>query len=173
MKKTAKTSDSKPGAGAAEKSPQAAQFGQAIRLFQAGDFRAARKQFAECGEGPDLAIAESAHMHARMCDQRLERSGLAEMSPEERYTYGVALLNERRLEEAARQLRAALKDNEAAAHVHYALALAVGMQGNHADAAAHLGRAIELDPGTRNAARNDAEFQPMLADPLIRSVVAG
>ncbi len=92
-------------------------------------------------------------------------------TPEDRYNYAVTLINRRRPTEAATQLLRALEGSEKADHIHYALAICYGLQGELTEAGEHLRRAIALDPKNRTIARNDPDFDPFVNSPPISSLL--
>lgn len=176
MKKATKQADTKPAAAKApaalDAKGQTDLFANATRLFAKGEYAQARPMFARAGDGPQLSVCESARMYARMCDQRLDHSKPDLRSAEDHYNYGVALINGRRFSEALGHLQKSLAMSDGA-HVRYALALASGLDGDMPGAVGHLQRAVELDPTIRSFARTDADFQPLLKDPVISQVLIG
>jgi tetratricopeptide (TPR) repeat protein len=137
-------------------------FEQAMRLFHTRKFSDARALFQKASNGPERHIAHKAELHVRMCDRRLEREPLVLNSPEEHYNYAITQMNARNLNGALHHLEIALAGDADADHVHYALALCHGLQGNGEVAYQHLKRAIELQPRNRITARQDADFAPMV-----------
>ncbi|MGH9673564.1 MAG: tetratricopeptide repeat protein, partial [Bryobacteraceae bacterium] len=113
---------------------QAATFGKAMQLFHRGDFGRARDLFQRALDGPNREMAHTAQMHRKMCERRLSRSPVDLKNPEELYHFGVALMNDGRLDEAATQLRRSLAAAEQSDHVHYALALCLGLRGRYDEA---------------------------------------
>jgi tetratricopeptide (TPR) repeat protein len=173
MKKPTKTAEAKPAAGPRllDARSQRDVFAQAVRAFNSGEFRKARELFEEVRGGADLAIAESAAMYAKACEQRLSRQHVEPRTPEEHYNFGISMLNQRRLDLAVEHLRAALNPDQGPPHVHYGLALALGLRGEAGPAQDQLRRAIRLDPQNRALARSDADFQPLLQDAGIREIL--
>lgn len=152
--------------------PQMAAFEQAVQLFHNREFAAAMPLFTEAAKGSNLDIGQAAQLHVRMCQQRLgamTQPSLA--SAEDYYTYGLALTNQRKLAEAEKALQTAAGLAPAADHIHYALALARGLQANYRGAAESLSRAIELQPSNRVAARADADFHEALKHSPLRELV--
>jgi len=176
MKKATKQADSKPAAVKAaamlDAKAQTELFGNAMKRFSKGEYAEAKPLFNRAGEGPQLAVCESARMYARICEQRLDLAQPELQTAEDHYTYAVAMINGQRFSEALIHLHKALAMGDAA-HVRYALALARGMDGDMPGAVAHLQRAVELDPSMRSFARSDTDFQPLLRDPVIGQVLAG
>lgn len=145
-------------------------FARAMKLFHSAQFVEARELFDLCAQGPEITVKESAQMYSRMCAKRMERPEVALQSAEDHYTYAVGLMNLQKYSDALPHLQTAVKLGDGA-HVRYALALASGLVGDMPGAVAHLQKAIALDPGTRSLARKDAEFQPLMQDPIIRELV--
>ncbi|MEZ5351122.1 MAG: hypothetical protein R2762_00670 [Bryobacteraceae bacterium] len=146
-------------------------FERAMGAFHKRNFKEAGALFAQAATGPEVDMAHTASTHKLMCERRLDTAEPVLESPEDAYTYGVSLMNQGSLDEAETVLRQALQQDEAAGHVHYALAICTGQRGNPAAAARHLRRAIELAPENRTAARNDHEFQSLARIPEIREVL--
>ncbi len=152
--------------------PQLAAFEEAMQLFHRREFAAAMPLFSQAGQGPNLDVGQTAQMHARMCQQRLGASQQPTLvSAEDYYTYGLALTNQRKYPEAEKSLAKAATLAPRADHIHYALALARGLQGDYRGAAESLSRAIEIQPGNRAAARADADFHEVLQHSPVRELV--
>lgn len=133
-------------------------FEQAARLFHNGDFGAAMTLYERAAAGPLREMAHSAALHARMCAKRLARPEMSLRTADEHYDYAVALINERKLEQAERHLLLAIAQTPKADHLFYALALCRGLAGDLPGAHGNLKRAIELQPRNRAAAKNDPDF---------------
>ncbi len=176
MKKATKQVDSKPAAVKAavvlDAKAQTELFANAMKRFSKAEYALAKPLFDQAGEGPHLGVCESARMYSRICEQRLDQAKPELRTADDHYTYAVAMINGRRFSDALIHLHKAL-DMGDAAHVRYALALASGMDGDMPGAVAHLQKALEMDPSLRSFARGDADFQPLLRDPVIGQVLAG
>lgn len=178
MKKATKQADSKPAtpktSAVLDGKAQTELFAQATKRFAKGDYAGAKAMFDQAATGPQLSVCESARMYARICEQRLDQVKPVLQTAEDYYTYAVAMINGRRFDEAMIHLQKALSMTGGdGPHVRYALALASGLEGDAPGAAAHLQKAVEMDPSLRAFARSDADFQPLLRDPVIGQVLAG
>ncbi len=131
---------------------------QAVRAFNSGNYGAAKSLFERAAKGPSREMAHSANLHAKMCAKRLTRPEMSLRTADEHYDYAVALMNERRFEQAERHLLLALAQTPKADHLFYALALCRGLCGDLQGAYVNLKRAIELQPRNRASARNDPDF---------------
>jgi tetratricopeptide (TPR) repeat protein len=141
-----------------------------MKLFHEREFRQARDLFEKASSGPNREIVFAARTHQRMCEQRLEKSAVRLETPDDYYNYGVALTNERRLDEARKYLEKAVS-MRSADHYEYALALCLGLEGDIDGAASHLRRAIELDPRNRSAVRKDSDFSELLQHAAFQAVL--
>lgn len=146
-------------------------FEEAVQALWRHNFREAEGLFAKASVGPDSRISTSAETYLRICRSRIEES-CEPQSFDDLYTYGVALLNERRLSEARKQFESAACMQPNADYVYYALAVCFALSGDMRGLCANLRRAIELQPRNRFAARSDPDFQAVLEDPCVRELLA-
>lgn len=144
---------------------QLGSFEAAMKQFHARNFGAARSLFDQATHGPERDIAQRARLHISMCDRRLQQEPVSLGSAEEYYTYGVAMMNARKLAEARASLEKAVNLDPSADHMHYALAGALALTGDLHGAHASLKRAIEMEPRNRIAARQDADFAQLANQP--------
>jgi tetratricopeptide (TPR) repeat protein len=161
----------RPEAPPREDKVQLANFEKAIQLFNRQKFKEAKEWFEKARSGPSRPIAANAELHVRMCDRRLESAPPEPKSAEEHYTYAIALMNARSFREAVTHLETAVKIEPGADHIHYALAVCLGLSGNAEDAYDSLKRAIELQPRNRLAARQDSDLEELSRHPSIRRLL--
>lgn len=140
------------------KQVQYCHFEQAIKAFWKQRFREAAGFFAKASVGPDRRISTSAETYLRICERRMNMPCALD-SFDERYTYGVTLLNDGRLSEARKEFESALRINPDADYVYYALAACFAQCGDMTNLYANLRRSIELRPSNRLAARSDPDFE--------------
>ena len=153
------------------KQVQYGHFEQAIKAFWRQSFREAEGLFAKASVGPDRRISTSAETYLRTCRRRMEMRCAPE-SFDDRYTYGVTLLNDGRLSEARKEFESALRMNPRVDYVYYALAACFALSGDMTNLYANLRRAIELEPRNRIAARSDPDFQGALNDLSVRELLS-
>jgi tetratricopeptide (TPR) repeat protein len=147
-------------------------FERAISQFHARKYKDAKELFEQAAQGPSREMAHAARLHIRMCEQRLTAAtGPEPRTVEDFYNLAVALINRRDLAAAETQLRQALAMMENGDHLHYALALCRGLQGDAEGAYNHLKRAIDLQPRNRAAARNDPDFLEISHLPAVRDLM--
>ncbi|MCC6862058.1 MAG: tetratricopeptide repeat protein [Bryobacterales bacterium] len=148
-----------------QKPQQFSLFEEAARAFRNGNFAAARSLFQKAAQGPDREITNRAQLHVAMCERRLSSAAPAPKTAEEHYTYAVALMNSHDLAGARKHLETAIRMDPKPDHFYYALALCLGLSGDSQGAYQNLKRAIELRPQNRIAARQDADFAPLIKQP--------
>ncbi len=164
------TRDGLPGEPHAE--VQYSRFDLAIQALRKGRFYEAQALFAQACAGPNEKIRTSAETYLRICRNRTEKP-FDPTSFEDHYTYGVALLNERRLPEARTQLESAIEISPSTDYLYYALAACCALSGDMAGAYSNLRRAIQLQPRNRIAVWSDPDFQEALKDCSIRRLLDG
>jgi tetratricopeptide (TPR) repeat protein len=133
-------------------------FEAAMKLFHTRNMKQARDLFEEAAQGPERDVAQRSRLHIAMCDRRLEHAIVTLRSADDYYTYGIALLNSRKIVEARTHLEQALSLAPEADHIHYAVAAAQALNGDLSGAHEHLKRAIEIEPRNRLHARQDTDF---------------
>lgn len=146
-------------------------FEKAMRLFHARDYAGAMAAFEKAAAGPVPAMSHTARLHAKMCVQRMSQAQPKLETAEDRYNYAVGLINLRRLGEAEEHLQKALETHPQGDHLHYALALTRGLQGDFEGAHRHMKRAIDLQPRNRTLARNDPDFTELIQRGWLRELL--
>lgn len=144
---------------------QLAAFEAAMKQFHTRNFADARELFQHATQGPERDIAQRAGLHIAMCDRRLQQETPPLASAEEYYTYGVAMMNARKLSDARASLEKAVNLDPRADHMLYALAGALALSGEFHGAYDSLKKAIEMEPRNRLAARQDPDFAPLANQP--------
>jgi len=150
---------------------QRGSFEAAMKLFHTRDMKQARELFEQAALGPERDVAQRSRLHIAMCDRRLERDGVSLRSAEDYYTYGIALLNSRKIPEARTHLEQALRLAPEADHIHYAMAAAQVLHGDLTGAHEHLKRAIEIEPRNRLHARQDTDFAHLSHQPPFEALL--
>jgi tetratricopeptide (TPR) repeat protein len=146
-------------------------YAEAMSRFHARDFPAARELFLRVAEDAPQEISHTARLHARVCEQRIGRQAPVLETAEDRYNYAVALINQRRLEEAQEHLQRAASESPDGDHILYAFALCAALRGDMTTAYQKLKRAIELQPRNRTTAQNDPDFAEFARTAPLRELV--
>ena len=139
-------------------------YAEGVDLLNARKYSQAASRFNKALEGPDAGLRHSATVYLRICQQRMQ-SEPEPKTVEDRYNAAVALINDRRLEDADRLLRLALKQDPKGAHLHFALGVAATLSGDIAGAISSIERAIELDPQSRILALRDSDLAALRSNP--------
>jgi len=142
-----------------------------LRAFHRQNYHKAADIFAKLVGSEARDVAERAHMHLRLCRQKMGRAGPTPKSADDYYTLGVACLNAREYGLAIEHLSKADKMKSHQDHVQYALAVSHALGGNPDAAFAHLETAFALRPENRIHARRDEDFQGLAADPRFRRLI--
>ena len=145
-------------------------FETALRHFRKHNYQRAAEFFEKVVASSVLEVAERARVRLRVCEQKT-RQQAPPRTAEEFYLRGVAALNSREIEPAVQYLNKSDKLAPNQNHVHYALAVAYGLQGNPDASLIHLQKAIELWPKNRVQARLDDDFQVLAGDPRFIQLV--
>jgi len=104
----ASAAENAPVAEAPDSQAQTRLFESAAGLFHAGNFLRAKPLFEQAARGPLREMAHSARVHVRMCERRSARHELSLRTADDLYGYAVALMNERRFQQAEHHLQRAL-----------------------------------------------------------------
>lgn len=173
VKSAIKTAPAKSPAGgpAVNSVKQMAAFESAMKLFHARKFKEARDLFQQATVGPERDVAQRANLHIAMCDRRLQEVSVSPRSAEDYYTYGVALINSRNLDQARAHLDKALQISPGSDHIHYAMAVAQALSGDLHAAHDSLKRAIELEPRNRLTARQDSDLAALANQALFSTLL--
>jgi tetratricopeptide (TPR) repeat protein len=169
-KKTLRASSKKnvlpPDPDAPAKQAQMKFYEEALKFFQQQKFLRAKQSLERVLEGPSKELGDRAHVHLRICEQRITRPPVpAVKSAEEHYTQGIALMNLGRWDEAREHLDRARKAAPKADHIVYAMAALDCLTGEAESAMQNLKVAIQLRPENRYHARNDEDFSFLQEDP--------
>ncbi len=139
---------------------------EALKQFQQQKYLKAKQAFEKVLEGPGGELCDRAHVHLRICEQRISGPAATVVkSAEDHYTHGVALMNLGRWDEAREHFDRALKAQPKADHIVYAMAALDCLTGEADAALEKLKLAIQLRPENRYHARNDEDFSFLQEDP--------
>jgi tetratricopeptide (TPR) repeat protein len=166
LKLSAKAKAAPPDPLAPAKQAQMKAYEEALKYFQQQKFQKAKQSLERVLEGPSKELGDRAHMHLKICEQRISRAPApAAKSAEDHYTQGVALMNLGRWDEAREHLDRARKAAPKADHIVYAMAALDCLTGEAESAMQNLKVAIQLRPENRYHARNDEDFAFLQEDP--------
>jgi tetratricopeptide (TPR) repeat protein len=136
-------------------------YGGASDLFQA-----VLRQYPE-----EKELHERVRLYLNICQRQARREEPSPKTIEERLFASTIAINGGRYEEALSHLRLVRDEDPDNDHALYMLAVAHAQRGEHAEAIAHLERAIAVNPENRALARSDPDFEPLRDDDSFRAAL--
>ena len=157
----------------AAKSAALKQYESAIKMMYSQDFEGAKVVFAKIVSTypEDKEIQERVKTHLKLCELKMARKPAAPKTLEEHYDVGVALMNQRRYEEAREHFQRALKFNPKSDFVIYAIAALSCRTGDLENALEYLKSAIHMRPDNRYLAQHDSDFEPLMQDARFVAII--
>ena len=116
-------------------------------------------------------LHERVRLYLNICERHASPRKAAPQSIEERLYASTLAINGGRYDEAISHLRLVRDEDPDNDHALYMLAVAHAQRGEHAEAVAHLERAIALNPENRALARRDPDLDPLHDDEAFRGAV--
>ena len=175
-----------PQPGSARPSPAAPQrrstYFEAVALYERGvetlqqhDYGGAAELFeAVLRQYPEeKELHERVRLYLNICRRQATPREATPQTIDERLYAATLAINGGRYDEAVTHLRLVRDEDPDNDHALYMLAVAHAQRGEHAEAIAHLERAIALNPENRGLARSDPDFEPLRADDAFRLALEG
>jgi tetratricopeptide (TPR) repeat protein len=116
-------------------------------------------------------LQERVRLYLNICERHATPREAAPQSIEERLYASTLAINGGRYDEAISHLRLVRDEDPDHDHALYMLAVAHAQRGEHAEAIAHLERAIALNPENRARARRDPDLDPLHNDDAFRGAL--
>jgi tetratricopeptide (TPR) repeat protein len=116
-------------------------------------------------------LHERVRLYLNICERHVTRREAAPQTLEERLYASTLAINGGRYDEAISHLRLVRDEDPDNDHALYMLAVAHAQRGEHAEAIAHLERAIALNPENRALARRDPDLESLRDDDSFRSAL--
>lgn len=116
-------------------------------------------------------LHERVRLYLNICRRQATPRESTPQSVEERLYASTLAINGGRYDEAISHLRLVRDEDPDNDHALYMLAVAHAQRGEHAEAIAHLERAIALNPENRALARRDADLDPLRKDESFRATL--
>jgi tetratricopeptide (TPR) repeat protein len=169
---TAESRSSSPAAP-----PRRSTYFEAVALYERGlealqrhDYQAAAgllesvlRTFPE-----EKELHERVRLYLNICQRHVAPREASPQTVEERLYASTLAINGGRYDEAISHLRLVRDEDPDNDHALYTLAVAHAQRGEHAEAIAHLERAIALNPENRVMARRDPDLEPLREDEAFR-----
>ncbi len=116
-------------------------------------------------------LHERVRLYLNICRRQATPRESTPQTVEERLYASTLAINGGRYDEAISHLRLVRDEDPDNDHALYMLAVAHAQRGEHAEAIAHLERAIALNPENRALARRDADLEPLRQDESFRATL--
>ncbi len=113
-------------------------------------------------------LHERVRLYLNVCRRQAAPREATPQTIEERLYASTLAINGGRYDEAINHLRLVRDEDPDNDHALYMLAVSHAQRGEHAEAIAHLERAIALNPENRGLARTDPDLEPLRADESFR-----
>ena len=124
------------------------------------------RQFPE-----EKELHERVRLYLNVCERQAAQRAADPQTVEERLYASTLAINGGRYDEAISHLRLVRDEDPDNDHAIYMLAVAHAQRGEHAEAIAHLERAILLNPENRALARRDPDLEALGDDEAFRSAI--
>jgi len=116
-------------------------------------------------------LHERVRLYLNVCQRQGAQRETAPQSIDERLYAATLAINGGQYDQAIAHLRLVRDEDPDNDHAIYMLAVAHAQRDEHAEAVAHLERAIVLNPENRALARNDPDLEPLRDDEAFRAAV--
>jgi outer membrane protein assembly factor BamD (BamD/ComL family) len=116
-------------------------------------------------------LHERVRLYLNICQRQATQREAAPQTIDERLYAATLAINGGQYDKAIAHLRLVRDEDPDNDHAIYMLAVAHAQRGEHAEAVAHLERAIALNPENRALARNDPDLEPLRGDDAFRAAL--
>jgi tetratricopeptide (TPR) repeat protein len=106
-------------------------------------------------------LHERVHLYLNICQRQATQREAAPQTMDERLYAATLAINGGQYDQAIAHLRLVRDEDPDNDHAIYMLAVAHAQRGEHAEAVAHLERAVALNPENRALARHDPDLEPL------------
>jgi tetratricopeptide (TPR) repeat protein len=144
-----------------------------LEALQRHDYRHAGGLFESVlRQYPDeKELHERVRLYLNICRRHAGPQEPAPQTVDERLYAATLAINGGRYDQAIAHLRLVRDEDPDNDHAIYMLAVAHAQRDEHAEAVAHLERAIALNPQNRALARNDPDLEPLRKDEAFRAAL--
>lgn len=162
--------------------PRRSTYIEAVALYERGLDALQRHAYAEAAnllesvlrQYPDeRELHERVRLYLSICQRQATQRETAPQTIDERLYAATLSINGGKYDQAIAHLRLVRDEDPDNDHAIYMLAVAHAQRDEHAEAVAHLERAIALNPENRALARNDPDLEPLRGDDAFRVALEG
>jgi len=160
--------------------PRRSTYFEAVAVYERGLEALQRHDYAGAGGlfesvlrnyPEEKELHERVRLYLNICRRQATPREATPQTIEERLYASTLAINGGRYDEAISHLRLVRDEDPDNDHALYMLAVAHAQRGEHAEAIAHLERAIALNPDNRGIARADPDLEPLRADDSFRQTL--
>ena len=153
---------------------------EAVALYERGLDALQRHAYAEAANllesvlrqyPEERDLHERVRLYLNICQRQATQREAAPQTIDERLYAATLSINGGKYDEAIAHLRLVRDEDPDNDHAIYMLAVAHAQRDEHAEAVAHLERAIALNPENRALARNDPDLEPLRDDDAFRAAL--
>jgi outer membrane protein assembly factor BamD (BamD/ComL family) len=167
--------------GAPPKGPQRrSTYFEAVALYEQGLEALQRHAYAQATTllesvlrqyPEEKELSERVRLYLNICQRQAAQKETAPQTIDERLYAATLAINTGRYDQAIVHLRLVRDEDPDNDHAIYMLAVAHAQRDEHAEAVAHLERAIALNPENRALARHDPDLEPLRDDEAFRAAL--
>lgn len=166
-----------PTSGSIAAPPRRSTYIEAVAIYERGLETLQRHEYnlaADLFESVLRQYPEEKELHERVrlylsiCQRQATPREAAPQTIEERLYASTLAINGGHYDQAIAHLRLVRDEDPDKDHALYMLAVAHAQRGEHAEAIAHLERAIALNPENRGLAKRDPDLEPLRGDDAFR-----
>jgi tetratricopeptide (TPR) repeat protein len=153
---------------------------EAVALYERGLEALQRHAYAEAASllesvlrqyPEEKELQERVRLYLNICQRQATQREASPQTIDERLYAATLAINGGQYDQAIAHLRLVRDEDPDNDHALYMLAVAHAQRDEHAEAVAHLERAIALNPENRALARNDPDLEPLRDDDAFRAAL--
>lgn len=169
-----------PPPSVGERPPRRSTYVEAVALYERGlealqhhDYSTASNLFESVLRRypEERELQERVGLYLNICRRQATLQKPSPQTIEERLFASTIAINSGKYDEAISHLRLVRDEDPDNDHALYMLAVAHAQRGEHAEAIAHLERAIAVNPGNRSLAKTDPDLEPLRSDEAFRAAI--
>lgn len=173
-------SQARPAATPASPQPRRSTYVEAVALYEQGleavqrhDYRTATRVLESVLKlyPEEKELHERVRLYLNICARQATPKDPEPQTVDERLYASTLAINGGRYDEALSHLRLVRDEDPDNDHALYMIAVAHAQRGEHAQAIAHLERAIALNSENRALARRDPDLEPLADDEAFRAAL--
>ena len=160
--------------------PRRSTYVEAVAIYEKGLQALQRHGYAEATEllssvlrqyPEEKELHERVRLYLNICQRQAIQREASPQTIDERLYAATLAINGGQYDQAIAHLRLVRDEDPDNDHAIYMLAVAHAQRHEHAEAVAHLERAIALNPENRALARNDPDLEPLRGDEAFRAAL--